>query len=380
MRKPFVIILIATLVASATATFWWHQRTQRINEEITDVTIGALVPITGHLSAIGEQMQNGMEMAKADLVAAGVVKSLTIIYEDACSEATSWVAAKKLVEQDKVKVIGSSFCIFGQDAIMPFTEANKIIIFNTAGNPKELLNKKYGFSTNTTVEHEGRQLADFAYHALHARSAAIIHLDSSFGRGYRDGFAKRFESLGGKVVFTQAKHHISEDFHESLEKIKQANPDVLFIAHFGTSLGHAIIQARELGIQSKIIGEYESEDSTVTRLAKEATEGMIISYPEQIPLTAKMIDFEKRYEDKYGDDPNLLAKNAYDGVMLQVTTFVKCKGNTDCMAHDFEKIKNYNGVSGSITINSDHSVIKPIHFKIIQSGKFIPFSAPYDKH
>lgn len=124
------------------------------------------------------------------------------------------------------------------------------------------------------------------------------------------------------------------------------------------------------------MGEYESDDLTVMRLAKEATEGMIISYPEQIPFTPKMIDFEKRYEEKYGDKPNLLAKNAYDSIVLQVTTFVECKANTDCMAHKLKQIKNYDGVSGVITINQDHSVIKPVHFKIIRSGKFYSFSLP----
>lgn len=234
MRKPVVAaIALLVIISAIVAGVAWYLRAQRLNEEISHVTIGALVPITGHLNAIGEQMRNGMEMAREDLVAAGVVKSLDIIYEDACSEATSWVAAKKLVEQNKVKVIASSFCIFGQDAIMPFTESNKIIIFNTAGNPPELLNKQYGFSTNTTVVHEGEQLADYAYNQLHARTAAIIHLDSSFGRGYRDGFTKRFESLGGKVVYTQAKHPVSEDFYAPLGKVKELNPDVLFIAHLG---------------------------------------------------------------------------------------------------------------------------------------------------
>lgn len=378
MRKTIIFLILLVVIVAAGVGYWWFQRQAHIKAAITHVTIGALVPITGHLSAIGEQMRNGMEMAKADLIAAGTVKSLNIIYEDACSEASSWVAAKKLVEQDRINIIASSFCIFGQDAIMPFTEANKIIIFNTAGNSKELLNKKYGFSTHTTVEHEGMAAADYAYQKMNARTAAIIHLDSSFGRGYRDGFTKEFESLGGKVLYTEPKHPVSEDFYGALQKIKQLNPDVIFISHFGGSLGHAIKEARELGIQSKIIGEYESEDATVIRLAREAAEGMVISYPEEIPLTPKMKQFEKQYQEKYGEAPNLLAKNAYDAVMLSVTNYVVCKANTDCIAKKLEQTKNYDGASGVISVNADHSVMKPIHFKIIQNGQFILID--HDKH
>lgn len=373
MKKIAIIACAASVIIIIIAAIIWYQRAI-----VNNVTIGALVPITGQLSVIGENMRNGMEMAKQDLVTEGVVKSLNIIYQDACNEATSWVAAKKLVQEDKVKIIASSFCIFGQDAIMSFTETNKVIIFNTAANSKQLLNKKYGFSTHTTVEHEGQQLANYAYYVLHAKTAAIIHLDSSFGRGYRDGFAKQFEAQGGKIILTQAKQPISEDFEAPLELLKKNPPDVLFIAHFGASLGYAVKQAREIGIKSIIVGEYESEDPTMIRLAKGAAEGMIISYPEQIPPTQKMVDFEKHYEAKYGEAPNLLAKNCYDAVILSVTAFVVCKGNTDCMAHQLEQIKNYDGVSGAITINKDHSVIKPINFKIIKSGKFIPITAPHE--
>lgn len=378
MRKTIALLVLLLVIIAAGAGYWQFQKQARIQAEITHVTIGALVPITGHLSSIGQQMRNGMEMAKEDLIAAGTVKSLHIIYEDACSEATSWVAAKKLVEQDRVNIIASSFCIFGQDAIMPFTEANKIIIFNTAANSKELLNKKYGFSTHTTVEHEGKAVAEYAYKKMHARTAAVIHLDSSFGRGYRDGFTKEFESLGGKVLYTAPKHPLSEDFYSVLQKIKQLNPDVIFIAHFGASLGHGIKQTREMGIESKIIGEYESEDPTVIRLARDAAEGVVISYPEQMPLTATMKQFEKRYQEKYGEAPNLLAKNGYDAVMLSVTNYVHCKTNTDCIAEKLEKTKDYDGASGMISINPDHSVIKPIHFKIIQNGQFILID--HDKH
>lgn len=113
MQKKIILSVVLLIIVAIGAGFWWYQRQARIQAEITHVTIGALVPITGHLSLIGQQMRNGMEMAREDLVAAGTVKSLNIIYEDACNEATSWVAARKLVDVDRVKMIASSFCIYG---------------------------------------------------------------------------------------------------------------------------------------------------------------------------------------------------------------------------------------------------------------------------
>lgn len=370
-KKSLWITAIILLFIGGMIGYGQFKQHREIQKKITHVTIGAFVPITGHLNIIGQHMRNGMELAKENLIAAGVVKNLNIIYEDACSEASSLTSTQKLINTDKVNVIASSFCIFGQDAVMPITEANKVIIFNTAGNSKELLNKKYGFSTNTTVEHEGGHVAEYAYKVLNARTAAIVHLDSSFGRGYRDGFTKTFEALGGKVIYTQPKIPVSKDFKAVMKQIKALNPDVLFIAHFGGSLGYAVKQAREVGIRSIIMGEYESEDPTVIRIARTATNNMIISTIELGHKTQKIKDFEKQYEHKFAEKPDIVASNAYDAVMLITHDYIDCKTNTDCMAKRFEAIKNYDGVSGNITINPDHSVIKPIGFKKINKGDFI---------
>lgn len=351
MYKKTIVLILGLVIASAVIGMLWHQKKENIDNESRNVTLGALVPITGQLTVIGENMRNGMSLAKEDLIANGTVKNLTIIYEDACSEATSLVSTRKLIETDRIKVIASSFCLFGQDAIMSLTEANKVIIFNTTANSESLLNKKQGISTYSTVAYEGEKLAEYAYYILNARTAAIIYLDSSFGAGYRDAFTKQFETLGGKVLFTQTKRPISEDFKAPLIQIKNKQPDVLFIAHFGASLGYAIKQAKAIGIKSIILGEYESEDTNLIRLTSGTTENMIISSPESAIKTKKMIGFDERYQEKFGKQPDLLASNAYDGVVLQVTAFVACKGNADCMVKKLEKIKSYAGVSGIITIN-----------------------------
>jgi hypothetical protein len=41
------------------------------------------------------------------------------------------------------------------------------------------------------------------------------------------------------------------------------------------------------------------------------------------------------------------------------------------MKKEFHAVKNYNGVSGNVTINPDGSASKPILFKIVENGKFV---------
>ena len=149
------------------------------------------------------------------------------------------------------------------------------------------------------------------------------------------------------------------------------DPDVLLIIHFGSSLGNAIKQARELGITATMMGDYESEDPTVLEFAGDAAEGFIISSSQPKERSAAVVSFEKRYQEHYGEFPDVLAANGYDALQLQVRSYVACAGDTDCMAEKLATTKDYSGVSGVITINpSDHSTKKSTVFKVVKDGKF----------
>jgi len=338
-----------------------------------EIKIGILAPLTGQASVLGERMRNGMELAKEDLISEGIIKEeqLTIIYEDACFPKESLNATRKFIDVEKVKIIGGSFCLVGIDAISPITEANEIIVFNTAANPESVLNKKYLFSTNFSIRDDSVKLANYAYDELDAKTVAIIHFDTSFGESYRDNFTRHFESLGGEVVNAEAKLPDATDFRTDLTKIKANDPDVLLIIHFSSSLGNAIKQARELGLESTIMGDYESEDPTVLEFAGAAAEGLIISSSQPAVKTPEIEAFEQKYLDTYGTLPDVLASNGYDAIRLQVITYLECNGNTNCMAKELHKIENYQGVSGSITINKDNSTEKNTIFKVVKNGEFV---------
>lgn len=336
------------------------------------VVFGAIAPLTGQVSVLGERMRNGMEMAKEDVMKKGIIKDFDMIYQDALDGKSSTNAVQKLVFSDKVKVISSAFFIPGIEAVAPITEKEGIIFFNTAANPESLLDKKFLFSTNVTIREDAYRMAEYAYNTLGARTASVINLQTSFGESYKVNFSKKFIELGGKITSTHAKSPDANDYRTEVARVKAENPDILLVIHFGSSLGNAVKQAREVGVTSVIMGDYESEDPTVLNLAGKAAEGMIISSSQPEVLSADVLDFQKRYEAKYGETPDVLATNAYDAVIIQAKAYALCNGDSACMAKEIASTKNFAGVSGQITIDpKDHSVSKPTIFKVVKDGKFV---------
>jgi len=369
MKKWLWIILVIIIVVIV-AIFY----SKKPNASADKVVFGAIAPLTGQISVLGEHMRNGMEIARQEIMASGKIKDFTIDYQDGCDGKSSLNVTKKLIDVDHVKVISSAFCLFGEDVIVPLTEAAKVIFFNTAANPESVLNKQYVFSTNFTIRNDSENMSEFVVSKLKAKTVSIIHLDTSFGDSYRDNFTKFFEAKGGKVLSTEKKSPDGMDFRTELTKIKALNPDVVMIIHFGSSLGNAIRQAREIGIKSILIGDYESEDPTILNIAGKAAEGYIFSSSEPTEQTKKVTDFQATYKQKFGELPDVLAANAYDAIYLQVDAYVACQGDTDCMAKQLAGVKNYEGVSGTITVDSkDHSVTKPNIFKVVKDGKFVEY-------
>ena len=90
----------------------------------------------------------------------------------------------------------------------------------------------------------------------------------------------------------------SRDFKAQLTKIKAANPDFLFIPGYTPETAPAAAQARQLGMQQKILGVYGDMNPAYIKLAGPAAEGHVIGgeYDEDYD-TPKNKAFVKAYNE-----------------------------------------------------------------------------------
>lgn len=372
MNKMRISMIIAFVTIFSAGIFWFSDH--EYNRPPLTIKIGGLMPsATGDLIANREQMMNGMELAKEYLTQK--YKGRVIIeidYQDGCFTRETVPAVQKFIH-DGVSIIGASFCLFGHLPILPMTEANKIITFNTAANPDKALNLNYAFSTNVEVKDEGKKLSEFAYTKLGARRAVLMFLDTPFGHDYSKSFTRDFTDRGGLVIENFPNAPDGKKFDDMIAKIKSLNPDVIITAHFGMPLAIFIRDIRSAGINTQILGNYETEDPTVLTHAGAAAEGVIFSSSELDEKTSAMINFENHYIRKFGTRPGVLATNSYDDIVLGVEAYVRCNGDRDCMAADIHGISGYQGASGIITIKPSGATDKPTIFKMIKNRTFIRY-------
>ena len=100
--------------------------------------IGSLCPISGGGSSYGSGMQKAIEIAVAEVNAAGGAggRKLELYSEDSQTKPEAAVlAAKKLIEVNKVQAILGTWSSGVTLAVMPLTDAANLIEMNTSGAP-----------------------------------------------------------------------------------------------------------------------------------------------------------------------------------------------------------------------------------------------------
>lgn len=336
--------------------------------------IGVVLPFSGNYASIGEKIKNGLELAKSDLESKNPSLKVELLYNDGCLPKDATSATQKLVNVDKVSIIGANFCAVGLVPSIPITESAHVMNVGVPANSAELLGKKYFFSPNFSVKENAAAIADFAIDTLGAKKVAFIYYNTPFGKDYRQSIGARITARGGTIVADEMTSLDDKDFRTYLAKIKLAKPDAIFVTQLTGALGTILKQAKELGINAPFVGNYQNEDQIVLDTAGTASEGFIINSADPAILNPDNTAFRSAYKARFGTEADVFAANAYDALEIEVPVYLTCKGDADCMTAEFHKVSGYKGVSGTITVNSDGVASKPTIFKIVKNGKFVVYT------
>ncbi len=341
--------------------------------------IAILAPLSGDVATFGESTRDGAMMAIEEWNADGGVlgKQIETIVEDSqCSAEAAVSAANKVIDQDGVKFIIGAVCSSASIPISEVAMANGVLQMSpTSTNPSVTVDefgktKGLIFRACFIDPFQGTVAAKFALDNLGAQTAAVL-LDqgNDYVRGLAEYFRDAFEAGGGQVVVWETYTGEDQDFSAILTKVKDANPDILYLPDYYSTVNLIAAQAREKGITATMLGGdgWDSPD-----LDMEAVDGGYHTnhYSADDPRP-EVQDFVKQYEAKYGAVPDALATLAYDATNILLLAMEEA-GSTDpaAVAKALEDM-SFDVVSGHISYDELHNPIKAAAILHIQDGKAI---------
>ena len=366
--KTIVSLVVIVLIVWAIVA---NVRTSSSNA----IKIGYFGPFTGPVAgSTGLDIANGFKLAyAANHTING--KNVQIVYEDdACDPQKAVSAANKLIDIDKVNVLVSGVCSGSSLSAAPIAEAHKVILFTPVSTTPRLTTAgDYVFRTSAsavvTADAILKYVTDSGY-----KKVAILYESAEYPTGIKDSFTKKFTAIPGNVITdTESSAPKETDFRTQLTKISQTNADIFLIVMNSTVTANAVLKQRaELAIKTPVIGnEYFIQKEVI---ANPDAEGVLASTYRYDSTSPAFLSLMKTYQDTYHVAPSqdIYVALAYDGYNVIFGAMEKCGGdNSDCIKDELYKVKDYQGVSGVITIDQNGDTARQFVIKKVSGGKIV---------
>ena len=340
------------------------------------ILLGEYGSMTGALATFGQSTDNAIRMATQEINAKGGVlgKPVEIALEDNNSRADQVPAAVlKLINDKNVLAILGEVASSNSLAAAPICQAAGVPMLSpTSTNPDVTKVGDYIFRACFIDPFQGSVMAKFARGDLKAQSAAIFtDVKSDYSKGLTEFFKKEWVASGGKIVAEENYRAGETDFRGQMTNIKGKNPDVIYIPGYYTEVANIAVQARSLGIKAPLLGGDGWDSPKLFEIGKDAVNGAYLTNhysPEN--KAPKVVKFVTDYRKKYGETPDALAAVAYDAAYMMFEAIERA-GNTDRAAirDALAATQNFEGVTGTISMDENRDAQKPIVILKIGNGK-----------
>ena len=343
------------------------------------IKVGANFELTGNVANYGNATIEGLQLAIEEANEAGGIngKKIELVSVDDKSEAAESInAATKLISDDDVKIIvGPATTGLVLAETQTATDAKVPIIAPCATSPEATVEngkvKPYVFRSCFIDPQQGEVMATFAAKDLKAKTA-VIYVDNSsdYSKSLAKVFREKFEAAGGKVVMEEAFLQKDQDFKATLTKLKTANADVMFVPAYYEEVGKIVKQAREMGINSAILGTDGWDDTKVVDIAgADALNNTFFSthYSEK---DTEVQGFIEAYKKKYNRAPNVFAALGYDAGKMLVDALKRAgSSDTEKIREALEATKDLKVGTGTISMDKNHNPIKTAVILEMKNGE-----------
>ncbi|MBM6697265.1 ABC transporter substrate-binding protein [Streptococcus alactolyticus] len=338
--------------------------------------IGVNLELTGSVAAYGNAEKNGINLAVEQINKAGGVdgKKIEVITKDNKSEnAEASTAATNLAVQSQVNAMIGPATSGAVAAASLNAQKTGVPLLTPSGTQDDLTIdkdgvKKYIFRTTFQDSFQGQVLAQYAYQNLNAKKVVLYYDNSS---DYAKGIAEEFQRVyPGEIVTVATFASGDKDFQSALTKFKDLDYDAIVMPGYYTETGIITKQARDMGIEVPILGPDGFNDDSFGDLAGVANTHdvyYVSGYSTKTALSDKATQFIEAYKKKYGSEPNMFAALAYDSVYMIAEAAKGAKTSID-IADNLAKLSQFDGVTGTMTIDKDHNPIKTALMVKMENG------------
>ncbi len=302
-------------------------------------------------------------------------KKVKLVTEDDQSkQGEAGTVVKKLLSREKAVAILGEVASGKSLEMAPICQKAGIPMISPAStNPKVTEVGDYIFRICFIDPFQGTVMAKFALSRGWKKVAIVTDVKQDYSVGLSDFFKKYYTANGGTIVSEQSYSSGDKDFKAQLTALRGSAPDAIFASGYYNEAGLMAVQAHELGINAPMLGGDGWDSPSLTQVAGKAMEGNFFSNHFAAEDASPVIqDFVKKFTAKHKSAPDAMAALGYDSMMI-LAAAIKKAGTTEGKAvrDAIASTKDYQGITGKITLDEKRNATKPAVILTIKDGKFV---------
>lgn len=371
MLRPIVSFLLLTWVLNVPATASAQKGT---------IKIAVQAPLSGEQAALGEHVKLGAQLAVEEAVKTFKTLGFDLVfvpYDDQAKPEVGVANARAIVaDPDVLALVGH----FNSGVALPASEVYKdamLAMISPANTATEITDRGYA-NVNRVCgrdDVQGPVGARFAAQDLKVKSVYIIHDKTLYGQGVADNFRKEADKLGLKVLGYDGTEERA-NFAPMIIPMRAKNPDLVYFGGIYHQGGLLLKQMREKGVKAAFMGPDGLDSSEMVKITGAAVIGSyyttVAGPPDAYPETAT---FAKKFKQRFGKEVESFGLYGYDAAQVGIAAIEQAirteggkKPSRAAVSAAIRKLKNFRGVTGSITFDNKGDPVKAKYF-VLQFDK-----------
>jgi branched-chain amino acid transport system substrate-binding protein len=329
--------------------------------------VGSIFSYTGPAAFLGDRMKRSVELFVEEINKKGGIQGhpIELFLYDAASESSKAVlAAKRLIEQDKVDVIvGDGNRSDIGLAIIPSVQRAQVPLMSVSGATalvEPVKDRAWVFKSTVNDVEVVARLLDF-FKKKGVKDVAMVNDTGAFGVSARDVLKAQAPAAGVNVVAWEEFQPADNDLTTQLTRIRGTSAQAI-VCWTVTPAGVVFLKnARQLGLKQMLVHGFGFVADRYMNLAGEAAEGLLLTslkfpvaeqLPETDPIKSTILDYKARYRAKYNEDTDVYGGQAWDGIGMVAQAMTQAGNTKDKIRAGLEsQIKEYKGVGGVFTFS-----------------------------
>ncbi|MGB0723148.1 MAG: ABC transporter substrate-binding protein [Gammaproteobacteria bacterium] len=335
-----IIVSIGLLSIMASLVARW---TVLDKPEGTPMTLALIAPQNGEDAEAGFAMEQGLELAIAQVNGAGGIDGrplqLLRVDEESIRAERARVGQALGGVDNLVAIIGPYRADNAEVISAHAQQAGIPLIIPSSVQPDAVTSGDWVFSTLFNEVHQTRFLANYARNVVGEKTATVIHSDSERGHRLFGHFDQTYRRFGTKVLNHWAYstepdelRRVSESIAAEVKARKLAG--IIFVEGSSTQAAAFLVALRDAGVRNPVVGlAMQATNAFVYDVARRAAEGktaadyingMMVTTPLLFDTATEVAqNFRNAFVERYRSSPDWPAAYAYDAARLFADTLIR---------------------------------------------------------